>query len=43
VLHVVRYRRHDFKELIIHINALGFGLTFGLYSRIDETIATARE
>jgi len=43
VLHVVRYRRQDFQQLIEHINALGFGLTFGLHSRIDETIATATE
>ncbi|MFN4163936.1 MAG: trifunctional transcriptional regulator/proline dehydrogenase/L-glutamate gamma-semialdehyde dehydrogenase [Ferrovibrio sp.] len=39
VLHVVRYRRQDMDTLIDRINASGYGLTFGLHSRIDETIA----
>lgn len=39
VLHVVRYRRQDLEALIQRINASGYGLTFGLHSRIDETIA----
>jgi RHH-type proline utilization regulon transcriptional repressor/proline dehydrogenase/delta 1-pyrroline-5-carboxylate dehydrogenase len=39
VLHVVRYRRSDIAALIDAINASGYGLTFGLHSRIDETIA----
>lgn len=39
VLHVVRYRREDLDALIDDINASGYGLTFGLHSRIDETIA----
>lgn len=39
VLHVVRYRRQDLGALIDRINASGYGLTFGLHSRIDETIA----
>ncbi len=39
VLHVVRYRRHELDALIDRINASGYGLTFGLHSRIDETIA----
>jgi RHH-type proline utilization regulon transcriptional repressor/proline dehydrogenase/delta 1-pyrroline-5-carboxylate dehydrogenase len=44
VLHVVRYRREDLGELVEAINATGYGLTFGIESRIDETIdfATAR-
>lgn len=44
VLHVLRYRREAIDQLIDQINAKGFGLTFGLHSRIDETIAhvTAR-
>ena len=41
VLHVIRYRREQFAELIDQINASGYGLTFGLHSRIDETIARA--
>ncbi|MBB5222383.1 RHH-type proline utilization regulon transcriptional repressor/proline dehydrogenase/delta 1-pyrroline-5-carboxylate dehydrogenase [Amaricoccus macauensis] len=39
VLHVVRFRRRDMDALIETINATGYGLTFGLHSRLDETIA----
>ena len=39
VLHVLRYRREDLDRLIDDINAGGCGLTFGLHTRIDETIA----
>lgn len=44
VLHVIRYRRDDLDLLIDDINATGYGLTFGLHTRLDETIAhvTAR-
>ncbi|CAH1657150.1 fused DNA-binding transcriptional repressor/proline dehydrogenase/1-pyrroline-5-carboxylate dehydrogenase PutA [Hyphomicrobiales bacterium] len=39
VLHVLRYKRDDIDRLIADINATGYGLTFGLHTRIDETIA----
>ncbi len=39
VLHVLRYRRDNLDGLIEAINATGYGLTFGLHTRIDETIA----
>ena len=39
VLHVVRYRRDDLERLIDDINGTGYGLTFGLHTRLDETIA----
>jgi len=39
VLHVIRYRRRDLDRLIDAINATGYGLTFGLHTRLDETIA----
>jgi RHH-type proline utilization regulon transcriptional repressor/proline dehydrogenase/delta 1-pyrroline-5-carboxylate dehydrogenase len=39
VLHVLRYRREALEKLIDDINAAGYGLTFGLHTRIDETIA----
>ncbi|MFB2549839.1 trifunctional transcriptional regulator/proline dehydrogenase/L-glutamate gamma-semialdehyde dehydrogenase [Ensifer soli] len=39
VLHVLRYRRADLDRLISDINATGYGLTFGLHTRLDETIA----
>ncbi len=43
VLHVIRYRREQLPELIDDINALGYGLTFGLHSRIDKTIDFVRQ
>ncbi|WP_242127906.1 trifunctional transcriptional regulator/proline dehydrogenase/L-glutamate gamma-semialdehyde dehydrogenase [Sphingobium sp. Sx8-8] len=44
VLHVIRYRRDGLGPLIDAINATGYGLTFGLHTRLDDTIAhvTAR-
>ncbi|WP_136163193.1 trifunctional transcriptional regulator/proline dehydrogenase/L-glutamate gamma-semialdehyde dehydrogenase [Sphingomonas flavalba] len=39
VLHVIRYRREGLEQLIAAINATGYGLTFGLHSRLDETVA----
>ncbi|WMT91335.1 trifunctional transcriptional regulator/proline dehydrogenase/L-glutamate gamma-semialdehyde dehydrogenase [Pelagibacterium sp. H642] len=39
VLHVVRFKRRALGALIEKINALGYGLTFGLHTRIDSTIA----
>ena len=39
VVHVVRYRRHELDAMIGKANALGYGLTFGIHSRVDETIA----
>lgn len=38
VLHIVRYRREQLNDLIKAINANGYGLTFGIHSRIDESI-----
>ena len=39
VLHVVRYQRNQLDSLIAQINASGYGLTLGVHTRIDETIA----
>ena len=39
VLHVLRYRRDGLDRLMADINATGYGLTFGVHTRIDETIA----
>jgi RHH-type proline utilization regulon transcriptional repressor/proline dehydrogenase/delta 1-pyrroline-5-carboxylate dehydrogenase len=39
VLHVLRYKRTDLNRIIEAVNALGYGLTFGIHSRIDETIS----
>ncbi len=35
VLHVLRYRSRDLERLVDRINATGYGLTFGVHSRID--------
>jgi RHH-type transcriptional regulator, proline utilization regulon repressor / proline dehydrogenase / delta 1-pyrroline-5-carboxylate dehydrogenase len=43
VLHVLRYERDKLDKLIDDINAAGYGLTFGLHTRIDETIARVVE
>lgn len=39
VLHVLRWRRDGLQALIEAVNATGYGLTFGVHSRIDEAIA----
>ena len=38
VLHVVRYRREDLDRLVQAVNALGYGLTLGIHSRVDGKI-----
>jgi len=38
VLHVVRFAGDKIAELIDEINAMGFGLTMGLHSRIDSRV-----
>ena len=43
VLHVIRYERRDLHALLDQINATGYGLTLGLHTRIDETIAQVVE
>jgi RHH-type transcriptional regulator, proline utilization regulon repressor / proline dehydrogenase / delta 1-pyrroline-5-carboxylate dehydrogenase len=43
VLHVLRYKRESLDTLIDDVNAVGYGLTFGLHTRIDETIARVAE
>jgi len=39
VLHVIRFARTDMDSLVDQINAWGYGLTFGLHTRLDETVA----
>jgi RHH-type proline utilization regulon transcriptional repressor/proline dehydrogenase/delta 1-pyrroline-5-carboxylate dehydrogenase len=39
VLHVVRFKRDELDALLDQINASGYGLTLGVHTRIDETIA----
>ena len=38
VLHVVRFKAADLDNVIADINATGYGLTFGLHSRIDDRV-----
>ncbi|NIF24639.1 trifunctional transcriptional regulator/proline dehydrogenase/L-glutamate gamma-semialdehyde dehydrogenase [Candidatus Pantoea multigeneris] len=39
VLHVVRFGRNALPQILEHINHSGYGLTLGVHTRIDETIA----
>jgi RHH-type proline utilization regulon transcriptional repressor/proline dehydrogenase/delta 1-pyrroline-5-carboxylate dehydrogenase len=38
MLHVLPYRSRDLEGLVDAINATGYGLTFGIHSRIDGTV-----
>jgi len=39
VLHVVRFAQNGLDALVDQINATGYGLTFGIHTRLDETVA----
>ena len=39
VLHVLRHRRADLPEVLQQVRATGYGLTMGVHTRIDETVA----
>ena len=41
VLHVLRFRRNGMNAMINEINATGYGLTFGMHTRIDDAVALA--
>jgi RHH-type proline utilization regulon transcriptional repressor/proline dehydrogenase/delta 1-pyrroline-5-carboxylate dehydrogenase len=43
VLHLLRYRREQLDALLGQVNATGYGLTMGLHTRIDESIARVVE
>ena len=38
VLHVARFAADEFDQIIADVNATGYGLTFGLHTRIDERV-----
>ncbi|MBT8411633.1 MAG: L-glutamate gamma-semialdehyde dehydrogenase, partial [Octadecabacter sp.] len=38
VLHVATYKARDLDKVIADINATGYGLTFGLHTRIDDRV-----
>jgi RHH-type proline utilization regulon transcriptional repressor/proline dehydrogenase/delta 1-pyrroline-5-carboxylate dehydrogenase len=39
VLHLLRYARDDLPRVLEQIDATGYGLTLGVHTRIDETVA----
>lgn len=43
ILHVVRFRSSDLDALVDTINAAGYGLTFGIHSRVDATARRVAE
>lgn len=38
VLHIVRYKKHNLDQLLNQINALNYGLTFGIQSRVEHSV-----
>nr|WP_223274755.1 bifunctional proline dehydrogenase/L-glutamate gamma-semialdehyde dehydrogenase PutA [Tateyamaria sp. syn59] len=38
VLHIATYKAHDLDQVIDAINRTGYGLTFGLHTRIDDRV-----
>jgi RHH-type transcriptional regulator, proline utilization regulon repressor / proline dehydrogenase / delta 1-pyrroline-5-carboxylate dehydrogenase len=43
VLHFLRFKHDELDGLLAQINGTGYGLTLGLHTRIDETIARVAE
>ncbi|MDF1646341.1 MAG: bifunctional proline dehydrogenase/L-glutamate gamma-semialdehyde dehydrogenase PutA [Legionellaceae bacterium] len=43
ILHVVRYQKDNLDGVIDEVNSTGFGLTFGIHSRINSTVQYVRE
>lgn len=43
VLHIVRYAKGELEKMIESINELGFGLTFGLHTRLNTRMAAVAE
>eukprot|EP00903_Cladosiphon_okamuranus_P020770 g19075.t1 len=43
VLHVATYRAADLDRVIADVNATGYGLTFGLHTRIDDRVQQVAE
>jgi RHH-type proline utilization regulon transcriptional repressor/proline dehydrogenase/delta 1-pyrroline-5-carboxylate dehydrogenase len=43
VLHVATFEARDLDRVIDDINAMGYGLTFGLHTRIDDRVQTVVE
>ena len=43
ILHVIEYKLDRLDDVIAAVNATGYGLTFGVHSRIDSTVRYIRE
>ncbi|WP_298838598.1 bifunctional proline dehydrogenase/L-glutamate gamma-semialdehyde dehydrogenase PutA [uncultured Roseobacter sp.] len=43
VLHLATFRSHELDQVINDINATGYGLTFGLHTRIDDRVQHVSE
>jgi RHH-type proline utilization regulon transcriptional repressor/proline dehydrogenase/delta 1-pyrroline-5-carboxylate dehydrogenase len=43
VLHIATFKAHEIGKVIATINATGYGLTFGLHSRIDDRVQSIVE
>lgn len=43
VLHVIRYKASDLEKVCDEINSTGYGLTFGLQSRIEDHVDLVKE
>ena len=43
ILHVIRYKQDKLDAVIDEVNSTGFGLTFGVHSRINRTVQYIRE
>lgn len=43
VLHLITYKRKDLDKIIEEINSTGYGLTFGIHSRINQTVDYLKE
>jgi RHH-type proline utilization regulon transcriptional repressor/proline dehydrogenase/delta 1-pyrroline-5-carboxylate dehydrogenase len=42
ILHIIKYKSKEIDKIIDEINNYGFGLTFGIHSRIEEKIEYLR-
>lgn len=43
ILHVISYKKEDLDKVIAEINSTGYGLTFGIHSRINDRVNYIRE
>ncbi|MEH6358742.1 MAG: bifunctional proline dehydrogenase/L-glutamate gamma-semialdehyde dehydrogenase PutA, partial [Pseudomonadales bacterium] len=43
ILHIVRYKKADFDAVLEAVNGAGYGLTFGLHSRLDQRTELIRQ